>query len=331
MIKTCREGSRPQLDEAHRRGSHHGSRDARHERRRSARTLRRGHGTMQIYRLVLQALFLLGLWLGLGMQANAQTDTVTYVYTDLQGTPLVHADAQGNVIARYDYTPYGNPVSSLNGAPDGPGYTGHVYDPESGLVYMQARYYQPDGRFLSPDPAGLRPGDVYGFNRYVYVNNNPIVSVDPTGMQGCSPRQDNNIGASCPSSPKKPPAKSPSPSSAKQQPPVIVTATAIHDSSNSQQIGAVPPIFKIEGERVLFRNNLAKKISRKVDDYISKQIVKKASFKTLTITKEGFLEPTPFAFGLYILMHSPDLGGCDSHGSCSDEAPVPSSGSGKQN
>jgi hypothetical protein len=58
---------------------------------------------MKISRLVIQALFLLGL--GLGLKAHAQTDTVTYVYTDPQGTPLAEADAQGNIIARYDYTP----------------------------------------------------------------------------------------------------------------------------------------------------------------------------------------------------------------------------------
>ncbi|MEW9573838.1 RHS repeat-associated core domain-containing protein [Rhodanobacter sp. Si-c] len=136
---------------------------------------------MKISRHVVQALFLLSLWLGLGLQAQAQTDTVTYVYTDPQGTPLVEADAQGNVVARYDYTPYGGSVASLGNPPDGPGYTGHVNDPETGLVYMQARYYQPIGRFLSPDPVGPSSGNVYSFNRYAYADNNPIANTDPTG------------------------------------------------------------------------------------------------------------------------------------------------------
>jgi hypothetical protein len=51
---------------------------------------------MKIHRLVIRTLCLLGL----GLQAHAQMDTVTYIYTDPQGTPLVKADAQGNVIAR---------------------------------------------------------------------------------------------------------------------------------------------------------------------------------------------------------------------------------------
>jgi RHS repeat-associated protein len=139
--------------------------------------------TMKVSRLVIQAPCLLGLWLGVGLQAHAQTDTVTYVYTDPQGTPLVEADAQGNVIARYDYTPYGNAVTSLGSPPNGPGYTGHVNDPETGLVYMQARYYDPAiGRFISRDPAGQKAG----FNDYAYVSDNPINKIDPSGMFQCN-------------------------------------------------------------------------------------------------------------------------------------------------
>lgn len=127
------------------------------------------------------ALLLLCLWLGLAPQAHAQTDKVVYIYTDPQGTPLVKADAQGNIIARYDYTPYGSSVAALGNSPDGPGYTGHVNDPKTGLVYMQARYYQPIGRFLSPDPVGPNPGNVFDFNRYAYTNNNPSRYTDPDG------------------------------------------------------------------------------------------------------------------------------------------------------
>lgn len=144
--------------------------------------IEKGH-TMKISRFVIRALCLLGLWLGLGLQAHAQTDTVTYVYTDPQGTPLVEADASGNIVARYDYTPYGSSVASLGNPPNGPGYTGHVNDPETGLVYMQARYYQPIGRFLSPDPVGPAAGNVYSFNRYDYANGNPVRFTDPDGRK----------------------------------------------------------------------------------------------------------------------------------------------------
>lgn len=109
---------------------------------------------------------------------------VTYVYTDPQGTPLAEADANGTIIATYDYAPYGQPVAGMSGSPDGPGYTGHVNDPETGLVYMQARYYDPGvGRFLSVDPVGPSPGNVSSFSRYPYANNNPIVNSDPDGRE----------------------------------------------------------------------------------------------------------------------------------------------------
>jgi hypothetical protein len=49
---------------------------------------------------------------------------------------------------------------------------------------MQARYYDPvTGHFLSTDPVEPRAGDAFNFNRYAYVNNNPIVGFDPTGME----------------------------------------------------------------------------------------------------------------------------------------------------
>lgn len=113
--------------------------------------------------------------------ADAHAGTVTYVYTDPQGTPLAEADASGNITARFEYTPYGVSVPSMGAAPNGVGYTGHVDDPETGLVYMQARYYDPDARFLSVDPIGPTSGNIYSFNRYAYANNNPIVNIDPDG------------------------------------------------------------------------------------------------------------------------------------------------------
>ena len=93
------------------------------------------------------------LWLTVLLGGAAHAGTVTYVYTDPQGTPLAEANASGVITATFDYAPYGS--QAMGSPPSGPGYTGHVNDPDTGLVYMQARYYDPVvGRFISTDPVG---------------------------------------------------------------------------------------------------------------------------------------------------------------------------------
>lgn len=103
-------------------------------------------------------------------------ETVTYYYTSPQGTVLATADAAGNVLSTADYRPYG---SQVLGTPEvGPGYTGHVNDPDSALIYMQARYYDPEmARFLSADPIPNMG------SRYAYADNNPTAYTDPSGLQ----------------------------------------------------------------------------------------------------------------------------------------------------
>ena len=114
--------------------------------------------------------------------STAQASTVTYVYSDPQGTPLAEADANGNITATFDYRPYG--AQALGQPPSGPGYTGHVNDPDTGLVYMQARYYDPSiGRFLSTDPVTAYSNSLGAFNRYWYANNNPYKFIDPDGRE----------------------------------------------------------------------------------------------------------------------------------------------------
>jgi len=69
---------------------------------------------------------------------------------------------------------------------DGLGYTGHDMDKDTGLTYMQQRYYDPVvGRFLSVDPVGADANTGGNFNRYWYANNNPYVFTDPDGRLAC--------------------------------------------------------------------------------------------------------------------------------------------------
>lgn len=80
-----------------------------------------------------------------------------------------------------NYKPFGE---SIGEAKDDIGFTGHKFDTDLGLSYMQARYYDPViGRFMSNDPVGSLGHDniAHGFNRYAYANNNPYKYIDPTG------------------------------------------------------------------------------------------------------------------------------------------------------
>ena len=120
-----------------------------------------------------------------GLAHAQQGGTVTYVYTDPQGTPLAEADANGNITKTFDYTPYG--TVAMGTPPNGPGYAGHVNDPETNLSYMQGRYYDPvSGQFLSVDPKHPKAGDTFSISRYAYVHDNPINNIDPDGRDCAS-------------------------------------------------------------------------------------------------------------------------------------------------
>ncbi|XOV78006.1 MAG: RHS repeat domain-containing protein [Aestuariibacter sp.] len=80
--------------------------------------------------------------------------------------------------SRRHYEPYGETVEDPS---DDVGFTGHKFDTDLELSYMQARYYDPViGRFYSNDPVGFK--NVYNFNRYAYANNNPYKYIDPDGQ-----------------------------------------------------------------------------------------------------------------------------------------------------
>ena len=65
------------------------------------------------------------------------------------------------------------------------GFTGREYDPDTGLSWYRARWYDPSiGRFLSEDPSGFDGGDL---NLTRYVGNSPWNYTDPSGMTRTSP------------------------------------------------------------------------------------------------------------------------------------------------
>jgi len=114
------------------------------------------------------------------------TTTVRYQHTDGVGSPTAETDATGTLItgSRQLHEPYG--LVSVGTPTQGPGFTGHVYDAQTGIYYMQQRYYdQVAGRFLSVDPVVPEAATGANFNRYWYANNNPYKNVDPDGRQAC--------------------------------------------------------------------------------------------------------------------------------------------------
>lgn len=122
----------------------------------------------------------------LGDSLIAEINTLTgasYVHSDALGSPVARTNGSGQFLTRTRYEPYGATAAGTN--PRGIGFTGHVNDANTGLVYMQQRYYDPvAGRFLSVDPVTTQTTTNEHFNRYVYTENNPYRFVDPDGLAG---------------------------------------------------------------------------------------------------------------------------------------------------
>ena len=111
--------------------------------------------------------------------ARGTTAETLYYFADALGSVTGISDGGGNTLATYDYKAFGEIDSQSGSADNSYGFTGRRLDPDSGLMYYRARYYEPDvGRFISTDPTGYQGG----VNLYTYANNNPVVFVDATGL-----------------------------------------------------------------------------------------------------------------------------------------------------
>lgn len=110
---------------------------------------------------------------------GTSSPTVTYFNNDILGSPIQASTQNGAVLWDAKYDPYGEKHSL---AQNNLGYTGHVLDTNTGLTYMQARYYDGLlGRFMGIDPVGFNERNPMSFNRYSYGNNNPYKYTDPDG------------------------------------------------------------------------------------------------------------------------------------------------------
>ena len=101
-----------------------------------------------------------------------------YFVSDHLGTVWYVANAQGVVMTERTYDPWGN-LEQPN-LTSGYAFTARDWEAEPELYFYRARYY--DGRtarFISADPLGLRGG----VNLFQYARNNPLNSIDPTGLK----------------------------------------------------------------------------------------------------------------------------------------------------
>lgn len=126
-----------------------------------------------------------------------------YYHYNAAGDVTSVTNSSGNVFRQYLYDPYGNVISLLdgngnpvlaNGQPitnnlqDDPGfnhaytYKGDRYDSESGLYFLNSRYYAAGiGSFLTKDRVLGDNGNPKTLNPYTYAQNDPLNMVDPSG------------------------------------------------------------------------------------------------------------------------------------------------------
>ena len=118
-----------------------------------------------------------------------------YLITNTRGDVIETRNGDGNVNAKFVYDAWGKliAVTNASGTPLASDsfayqislkYRGYVYDNETGLYYLQSRYYDPEtGRFLNADDVDYigASGTVLGYNAFAYCENNAVNDSDTNG------------------------------------------------------------------------------------------------------------------------------------------------------
>ena len=100
--------------------------------------------------------------------------------TEYPGSVTGLVNRSGSVVNEYRYDPWGTLQTLAEGTPNPLRFHAREADPQTGLYYVRARWYDPElARFVSEDPLGLEGG----LNPYVFAGNSPVNVRDPSGLQ----------------------------------------------------------------------------------------------------------------------------------------------------
>jgi RHS repeat-associated protein len=112
--------------------------------------------------------------------APTSGNSATKLHHDQIGSIRMITDAAGSTSTATTTTwdSYGNNIGTTGTLTSPFGYAGQYTDPETGLVYLHARYYDPStGQFLTVDPLVQQTQQPYR-----YANANPLNETDPSGL-----------------------------------------------------------------------------------------------------------------------------------------------------
>ena len=126
--------------------------------------------------------------------AMSINDTMYYYIKNLQGDITKIVNHQGKVMVEYTYDAWGNILKEKSNVTPSYAtvkefnpfrYRGYVYDTDTGLYYLQSRYYDPKtGRFINADDTAYvdtNSGTPLSTNMFAYCENNHINKTDPNG------------------------------------------------------------------------------------------------------------------------------------------------------
>jgi len=121
--------------------------------------------------------------------AMKKDGAVYYLYGDQLGSVGAVADANGSQISTTLYHPWGTTRHTQGASPTDYAYTGQMR--EGDVYFYNARWYDPTiGRFMQADTFVPTSQGTQGFDRFAYINNNPVNGTDPTGMWMCGDQYD---------------------------------------------------------------------------------------------------------------------------------------------